>query len=264
MSLICCSRTRIAAGVTPNSSASRFTRSSRLNSPSTGRSCEIANHLVERYEPNVPEGDQVASYLADARATATPTLYGLYVTAATCGLRIGELTGLAEDAADLANRVLRVSQTLVRAGRDPVRGRPKTESGCRAILLPDLTVEAIRVALRWKKERRLRLGPKYRDSGLLFVGERGRPLNPSNVRNRDHLPRLTRLGLSRFRLHDLRHFHATQLIAAGVDYRTVGDRMGHSSPSFTISTYAHAAVRAQDRAAVIANELLMKTGVFGR
>lgn len=218
---------------------------------------------VDRYEPTVPEPEQVAGYLADARETATPALYGLYVTAATCGLRIGELTGLPDEAVDLDNRTLRVTQTLVRAGRDPVYGRPKTERGCRTILLPDVAVEAIRGALRWKKEQRLRLGPKYRDSGLLFVGKRGSPLNPSNVRNRDHLPRLTRLGLSRFRLHDLRHFHATQLIAAGVDYRTVGDRMGHKSPSFTISTYSHAAARAQERAAAVANETLTKMRAFG-
>jgi integrase len=98
---------------------------------------------------------------------------------------------------------------------------------------PDFTVEAIRTALLWKKERRLRLGPRYRDSGLVFVGEYGRPLNPSNIR--------TKLGLTRFRIHDFRHFNATQLVAAGVDYRTVADRIGHRSPSFTISTYAHTA-----------------------
>jgi integrase len=131
--------------------------------------------------------------------------------------------------------------------------------GWRSILLPDLTVEAIRAALLWKKEQRLHVGSRYRDSGLLFVGEYGRPLNPSNIRNRDHLPRLTKLGLPRFRLHDFRHFHATQLVAAGVDYRTVADRIGHRSPSFTISTYAHAAAGAQERAAAVANELLMKT-----
>ena len=116
---------------------------------------------------------------------------------------------------------------------------------------------------RWRKGQRLRLGQRYRDSGLLFVGEYGRPLDPSNIRNRDHLPRLIRLGLPRFRLHDLRHFHATQLVAASVDYRTVGDRMGHRSPSFTISTYAHAAARAQERAAAVANDLLMKSGASG-
>ncbi len=155
-------------------------------------------------------------YLSDARETATPALYVLNVTAATCGLRIGKLTGLAEDSVDLAARVLHVCRMLA--------GRPKTESFARFFCL-DLAVEATRDALRWRKERRLRLGPKYRDCGLLFVGERGWPLNPSNIRSRAHVPRLTRLSLSRFRLHDLRHFHATQLVAAGVDYRTVGGRM---------------------------------------
>jgi len=219
---------------------------------------------VERYEPKVPEATQVAAYLADACRTATPALYGLYVVAASCGLRIGELTGLPENAVDLVSRVLRVRQTLVRSGKNPVHNRPKTDAGTRTILLPDVAVEAIRAALLWKKEQRLRLGPKYRDSGLLFVGERGRPLNPSNIRNRDHLPRLTRLGLSRFRLHDFRHFHATQLIASGVDYRTVGDRLGHRSPSFTLATYSHAAAQAQERAAAIANGLLTESGVSSR
>ena len=216
---------------------------------------------VARYEPAVPAPDQMARYLTDARATATPALFGLYVTAATCGLRIGELTGLPESAVDLPRRLLFVRQTLVRGGKDPVHGQPKTDSGMRTILLPDVAVDAIRAAILWKKEQRLRMGLAYRDCGLLFVGEYGRPLNPSNIRNRDHLPRLTRLGLARFRLHDFRHFHATQLIASGVDYRTVGDRLGHRSPSFTLSTYSHAAVKAQEHAAMVANGLLPESGV---
>lgn len=128
---------------------------------------------VQRYEPAVPAPDQVARYLADARRTATPTLYGLYVTAATCGLRIGELTGLQEDAMDLSTLRLRVRQTLVSAGKDPVRGQPKTDSGWRTILLPQLAAEAIRSALRWKKEQRLRLGAKYRDSGCCSSANMG-------------------------------------------------------------------------------------------
>ncbi len=219
---------------------------------------------VGRYEPRVPSPDQMCRYLTDARATATPALFGLHVTAATCGLRIGELTGLPDGEVDLPRRLLRVRQTLLRGGRHPAHGQPKTDSGMRTILLPDVAVDAIRAEILWKKEQRLRLGPAYRDCGLLFVGEFGRPLNPSNIRNRDHLPRLTRLGLSRFRLHDFRHFHATQLIASGVDYRTVGDRLGHRSPSFTLSTYSHAAVPAQEHAARVANGLLTESRVSSR
>jgi integrase len=219
---------------------------------------------VDRYEPAAPAPDQVASYLADARDTATPALYGLYVTAATCGLRIRELTGLPENAVDVSRHLLHIRQTLVRGGKNPVHGRTKTDAGSRTILLPDVAVQAIRAALLWKKEQRMHLGRKYRDSGLLFVGEYGRPLNPSNIRNRDHLPRIERLKMSRFRLHDFRHFHATQLIASGVDYRTVGDRLGHSSPSFTPATYAHAASQAQEQAATIANDWLTKSEGFRR
>jgi integrase len=216
---------------------------------------------VPRYEPTVPTPEQVMAYLADARETATPALHGLYVTAATCGLRIGELTGLPEDAVDLPRRLLHVRQTLVRAGKNPIHGQPKTDRGRRSILLPELAVEAIRATLRWKKEQRLRFGPAYRDCGLLFVGERGRPLSRGNICRRDHLPRLARLGLPRFRLHDLRHYCGTTLIAAGVDARTVADRLGHASPAFTLSVYAHAATQAQERAAMIANELLTKSAV---
>ena len=51
-----------------------------------------------------------------------------------------------------------------------------------------------------------------------------------------------------FRLHDLRHFTATQLIGAGVDVRTVAGRLGHSDPSVTLRVYSHA-LEERDRAA---------------
>jgi len=127
------------------------------------------------------------------------------------------------------------------------------------VLLPDEAIAAIHTALLWKREQRLRLGPKYRDSGLLFCGPTGRPINPSNLRNRDHLPRLVRLKLPRFRLHDLRHLQATYLNAQEVDARHIADRLGHSRASFTQDRYVHADPRGQERAAAVANELLMKS-----
>jgi integrase len=78
----------------------------------------------------------------------------------------------------------------------------------------------------------------------------------NNIRYRDHYPRLTRLKLPRIRPHDLRHGHASHLVAAGVDHRTVADRVGHSSPSFTRATYVHGVSEAQRRAAEVASTLL--------
>jgi integrase len=151
---------------------------------------------------------------------------------------------------------------LVRAGRDPAYGQPKTARGRRAVLLPAVAIEAVRRALRWKKEQKLRLGPRFRDAGVLFCGPTGRPINPANLWNRDHTPRVERLGLPRTRIHDARHFHATSLVAAGVDPRTAADRMGHASVSFLMSTYAHVVAKAQERAAAIGNELVTKSKVL--
>jgi integrase len=41
------------------------------------------------------------------------------------------------------------------------------------------------------------------------------------------------------RLHDLRHLHATQLLAAGVPVRTVSGRLGHANAATTLNVYAH-------------------------
>ncbi len=54
--------------------------------------------------------------------------------------------------------------------------------------------------------------------------------------------------------------HATFLIDSGMDARTVSDRLGHSSSSFTMNTYVHPAEQAQRRAARLADGMFAKTG----
>jgi len=72
---------------------------------------------------------QLRAYLADARKTATPSEYAVYVTLAGTGARIGEVTGAAEDAFDLRGRTLRIERTLVEVGKTPTFGPPKTDAG---------------------------------------------------------------------------------------------------------------------------------------
>ena len=63
-------------------------------------------------------------------------------------------------------------------------------------------------------------------------------------------------GLTRVRLHDLRHFAATLLMARGVPVRTISGRLGHANPSTTLAVYSHF-VAASDReaAAIIGGEV---------
>lgn len=48
-----------------------------------------------------------------------------------------------------------------------------------------------------------------------------------------------REGLPGVRLHDLRHFVATRMLAAGVPVTTVAGRLGHANTSTTLNVYAH-------------------------
>jgi integrase len=52
-----------------------------------------------------------------------------------------------------------------------------------------------------------------------------------------------------YRLHDLRHYTATQLFAAGLNPKTVADRLGHADPSITLRVYtANTDAQAQEAA----------------
>jgi integrase len=62
-------------------------------------------------------------------------------------------------------------------------------------------------------------------------------------------------SLPRTRFHDLRHAHATQLLAAGVHPKAVSERLGHSSVAFTMDTYS-AVIPSLGRAAADAADTL--------
>ena len=69
-----------------------------------------------------------------------------------------------------------------------------------------------------------------------------------------------RAGARSVRLHDLRHYVATRLLAAGVDVRTVAGRLGHRNASTTLNVYAHFVVDADEEAAAVLAKLLDQSG----
>ena len=228
----------------------------------------VARNPVDQTEP--PSRDtkptvvltptQLHVLLKDARASAPTPIWVLYLTKAGTGMRFGELLGLREIDLDLERGRLSVVQTLKHPGPRVVFGKPKTDRSRRTITLPGEVIEALRQLRRWRVEQKLRLGPKFQEHGLVFCTQSGRPMHQNNIRHKDFYPRLERLGLPRIRPHDLRHTHGTLLIGAGVDPRTVADRLGHSSPAFTMSVYVHGTSEAQERAALAANQLLIHLG----
>jgi integrase len=62
--------------------------------------------------------------------------------------------------------------------------------------------------------------------------------------------------VSGLRLHDLRHFYASGLIAAGCDVVTVQRALGHASATTTLRTYAHLWPTAEDRTRAATADLM--------
>lgn len=63
--------------------------------------------------------------------------------------------------------------------------------------------------------------------------------------------------LPNVRLHDLRHFYASGLIAAGCDVVTVQRALGHSATT-TLNTYSHLWPTAEDRTRAAASGLMQQ------
>lgn len=72
----------------------------------------------------------------------------------------------------------------------------------------------------------------------MFATATGRPIHPRNVTRTLKLV-LAGAGLPDIRFHDLRHTHATLLLALGENPRVVQERLGHSTASLTLQVYSH-------------------------
>jgi len=59
-------------------------------------------------------------------------------------------------------------------------------------------------------------------------------------------------------VHDLRHPHATWLLAHGQSIKSVSDRMGHAKTSITLDKYAHLIPGMQDGAGEAVRDLLFR------
>ena len=61
----------------------------------------------------------------------------------------------------------------------------------------------------------------------------------------------------RYRLHDLRHPHATIALQHGVHPKVVQDRLGHRSITVTLDTYSHVIPTLQESAAKMIGSVII-------
>lgn len=192
-----------------------------------------------------------------AQAQRTSRHYALYLLACTTGLRAGEVLALRWQDVDFERGTLTVMRSLSRPqGGGFAFETPKTPSSRRTVTLPAEVIAELKVLKRHQAEEFLRLGPAYRNHGLVFAQPNGLPLHAHNVAQRDFKRVIRRAGLRPVRFHDLRHMHLSQLIQRGVPLSVVAERAGHTSGAFTLKQYIHVMPGAQEQAARVASAIL--------
>jgi integrase len=168
--------------------------------------------------------DQIAT-LAE---TIHPQFRALVLTAGYTGLRAGELTGLRITDLDLLRRRLTVRQTLTNAQGHLSFGPPKTAASRRTVSLPQGICDLLAAHLT-----------QFPSDDLVFTTTQGHPIRWTNFRRRYWKPALVAAELPDVRFHDLRHSHASILIAQGTHPKVISSRLGHSSIGITMDTYGH-------------------------
>ena len=186
----------------------------------------------ERTEMRIITPEEFALVEAAMDPHYRPLLRFLFGT----GARWGEAVALT--VADLQLPNVRIRRAL-KWSPDKNRevGPTKTKRSNRTVVLPVELVPDLAAACEGKAA-----------GDLVFTSKRGSAVLHRTFWSRYWLPAVAQLE-PRPRIHDLRHSHASHLLAAGVPIHVVQARLGHESIKTTVDTYGHLVPDAQNAAA---------------
>lgn len=88
-------------------------------------------------------------------------------------------------------------------------------------------------------ELQKQLGDAYINEEFIFCQQNGKRSCPRSF-SRSFNQLLRKRQLRKIRFHDLRHTHATLLLAKGISVHVVSARLGHASIRITLDHYSHA------------------------
>ena len=178
-------------------------------------------------------------------ATLAETIDARYramvLTAAYCGLRLGELAGLKRARVDLLHRRIEVLEIATEVNGRQYTGPPKTRAGRRSVPVPRIVADALEAHLA-------AVSGEY-----VFPAPEGGLMRPSLFRRRFWTPATVATGLGTvtknpttgadhyegLRIHDLRHTAVALWIAAGASPKEIAARAGHSSVVTVLDRYGH-------------------------
>ena len=176
------------------------------------------------------------------------------ILAVLCGLRRGEIAALRWRNLDLVIGQLAVVQSAeqTKAGvryKEPKSGRARTVA-LSATVVAELKAHRIQQA-----QELLRVGKRLSDDDFVVTQADGSPLQPHSL-GQEWVRFLSSSSLPRIRFHDLRHAHATHLLASGVHPKVASERLGHSKVGITLDLYSHVLPNMQTDAAALVDDAL--------
>jgi integrase len=219
------------------------------------------NPVATIRRPRVEVKPMTSWSVTDARAflaaTSKDRLAVGWALLLTRGLRRGEACGLKWDAVDLEGGTIKILSTRVVVDGKAITSAPKTSAGKRSVPLDPSLVKLLKSHQTKQGAEKLAAGRgAYSDEGYVLADELGVPYHPDTIS--DTFERLVKAAeLPRIRLYDTRHTAASLMLASGVPTKVVSELLGHSSPTITLSIYAHVIPgMAEDAGAALGASLL--------
>lgn len=187
----------------------------------------------KRHRFTIPTRDEINLLLDNANEKFRPMLATLIFS----GMRLSELRGLYWRDIDLEEGFIEIRQ---RADETGTIGAVKSEAAHRQIPIGSFLQNTLREwRAVWEKDY------AAFKTDLVFPSARGTVLNASNIHQNWWRPLLLESSLvddeghSLFRLHDMRHWHASWLIARRVNAKRIQTRLGHADIQTTFDSYGH-------------------------
>jgi integrase len=206
---------------------------------------------VKRKNMRALDTAETASLLEAAREYR---LFTPVMLSVTCGLRRGEICALRWRNVDLAGAQLSINRSTeqTKAG---IREKETKAGRGRTVALTRLSIEELCRHKARQAEELLRLGIQLSDEMYVVAQADGNPLKPNSLTH-EFVRFIAGTGLPRVRFHDLRHSHATHMLASGVHPKIAQERLGHATIATTLDLYSHVLPGMQADAASRVDEAL--------
>ena len=194
----------------------------------------------EMAPPTPTELGVLFDYLRDRE----PQLYVFVVLAAMTGARRAQVLGLRWENLNFESMRVSFRSGWVEGPNGPVLAATKTKRSH----VVDLDPATFAVVAELGQCR----------SGFVFSDDGGVTAWKPNRVTKAFIRCRRRAGLREFRLHDLRHFMATEMLEAGVSIAVVSKRLDHRRVSTTLDRYSHAVPGGDSAASVTLRAVIDK------